>query len=98
MKRLHPRQIRDTFFLSGLLELYLQHLAGSELQVPLKTLAFNTSIPESVFIRLKQLHKNPADAPNIDAEDFHILFSNIMFHYPTVKIWLQEDGSIFFEM
>jgi hypothetical protein len=98
MKRLYPRHIRDPFFLSGLLELYLRHLEESELQVPLKTLAFNSDIPESIFIRLMQLHKNPADAPNIRVEDFHILFSNIMFHYPTIKIWQQDDGGIFFEM
>ncbi len=98
MKRLYPRQIRDTFFLSGLLELYLHRLAESDLQVTLKMLAYNSDIPESIFIRMVQLHKNRADAPNIRAEDYHIVFSNIMFHYPTIKIWWQEDGSIFFEM
>lgn len=98
MKRLYPRQIRDTFFLSALLEIYLRHLAESELQVSLKALAYNSEIPESIFIRMMDLHKNPADAPNIRVEDFHILFSNIMFHYPTIKIWQQEDGGVFFEM
>ena len=98
MRRLYPRRIRDTFFLSGLLEQYLRHLAESELQVSLKALAYNSAIAESVFIRMAQLHKNPADMPHISAEDYHILFSNIMFHYPTIKIWRQEDGGIFFEM
>ena len=98
MKRLYPRQIHDTVFLSGLLELYLRHLEESELQVTLKTLAYNSDIPESIFTRMVQLHKNLADVPNIRAEDYHIVFSNIMFHYPTIKIWRQEDGGIFFEM
>ena len=98
MKRLYPRRIQDTFFLSVLLESYLRHLSESALQVSLKTLAYNSEIPESVFTRMMQLHRNPADVPNIRPEDYHIVFSNIMFHYPTIKIWLQEDGAIFFEM
>ena len=98
MKRLYPRRIHDKFFLSRLLEQYLQVLANSPLQVPLRALAFNSQIPESVFRRLMDLHRNPADAANIDARDYHILFSNIMFRYPTVKMWLQDDGEVFFEM
>lgn len=68
------------------------------MQVKLRALAYNSKIPESIFRRLMNLHRNPEDAPNINAQDFHILFSNIMFRYPTVKIWLQDDGDIFFEM
>lgn len=98
MKRIYPRQIQDKLYLSRLLEQYVTTLEESPMQVKLRALAYNSKIPESIFIRLMNLHRNPADAPNINAEDYHILFSNIMFRYPTVKMWLQEDGQIFFEM
>jgi len=97
-KRLYPRQIQDKIFLSRLLEQYLSALADSPMQVQVKTLAYDSQIPESVFQRLRLLHRQPEDAPNINAEDFHILFSNILFRYPTVKMWLQDDGTVFIEM
>lgn len=68
------------------------------MHVTLRALAYNSGIPESVFRRMMNLHRDPADAPNIHAEDYHILFSNILFRYPTVKIWMQDDGEVFFEM
>jgi len=98
MKRIYPRQIQDKFYLSRLLEKYLTTLEESPMRVKLRALAYDSRIPESIFRRLMNLHRDPADAPNINAEDFHILFSNIMFRYPTVKMWLQDDGEIFFEM
>lgn len=98
MRRLYPRQIQDILYLSRLLELYLQALRESPLQVQVKTLSWESQIPESIFHRLTELHRNPADAAQINAEDFHILFSNIMFRYPTVKLWLQDDGELFIEM
>ncbi|MCW5923186.1 MAG: hypothetical protein KIS77_12620 [Saprospiraceae bacterium] len=98
MKRIYPRQIKDKFYLSRLLEQYLTTLEESPMQVKLRALAYNSKIPESIFRRLMNLHRNPEDAPNINAEDYHILFSNIMFRYPTVKMWLQDDGEVFFEM
>ena len=98
MKRIYPRRIQDKYYLSRLLELYLTTLEKSPMQVTLRALAYNSQIPESIFRRLMNLHRDPADAPNINAEDYHILFSNIMFRYPTVKMWLQDDGEVFFEM
>ncbi len=98
MKRLYPRRVRNKLFLSQLLELYLHHLSVSPMQVSLKTLAYNSAIPASIINRMMQLHRNPDDEANISTEDYHIVFSNIMFHYPTIKIWLQEDGLLFFEM
>ncbi|MEO6758928.1 MAG: hypothetical protein ABIO24_05695 [Saprospiraceae bacterium] len=98
MRRLYPRSIQDKFFLSRLLEQYLLALQNSPLQVELKTLSWESQIPEGVFQRLTGLHRHPADAANIKAEDFHILFSNIMFRYPTVKLWLQPDGDVFIEL
>lgn len=85
-------------FLSRLLEQYLAALEQSPMQVRLKALAYDSQIPESVFQRLVLLHRNPEDSLNINAEDFHILFSNILFRYPTVKMWLLDDGSVFIEM
>jgi hypothetical protein len=98
IKRLYPRRIHDKFYLSRLLELYITTLQNSPLELRLKALAYDSEIPESIFHRLMNLHRNPEDAPNINAEDYHILFSNIMYRFPTVKIWLQEDDSIYFEM
>jgi len=98
MRRLYPRKIQDKFYLSRLLEQYLQALRESPLQVQIKTLSWESQIPESIFYRLMDLHRNPADAANMEAEDFHVLFANIMFRFPTVRIWVQADGQIFIEM
>ena len=68
------------------------------MELRLKSLAYDTRIPEPIFHRLMQLYRCPEDAPNIHAEDFHILFSNIMFRFPTVKMWLADDGAVIFEM
>ncbi len=98
MKRIFPRSIYNKFQLSYILEQYLAALGESPLQVGLTALAYDTRIPMPVFQRLLNLQLEPADAPNIQVEDFHILFSNLMFRYPTVKIWEQVDGKIFIEM
>lgn len=98
MKRLYPQRIRNKFFLSRLLELYLCQLETSDLHVSQKALAFNSDIPETIFTRMRQLYKNPSDATQIRTGDYHIVFSNIMFHYPTIKIWMMDDDSVFFEM
>lgn len=98
MKRLRPQQIQDLFYLSRLLELYITTLQESPLELRLKALVYDTGIQESIFLRLMNLYRNPADAPNIHAEDFHILFANIMFRFPTVKMWLMADGEVVFEM
>jgi hypothetical protein len=98
MKRLYPRRIQDKMYLSRLLERYLQALEESPMQVHLRALSYNSKIPESVFRRLAGLHRQPSDATHIDATDFHVVFSHIMFRYPTVRIWLQDDGEFFFEM
>ncbi len=98
MRRLYPRQIQDKLYLSRLLEAYLQALQDSPLQIYLKALSWESQIPERVFHRLMDLHRNPEDAANVEAADFHILFSNIMFRYPTVKLWLQDNDELFIEM
>jgi hypothetical protein len=98
MKRIYPRHIRDKFYLSRLLELYLKALAESPLAVTLRALSYDAAIPESVIDRLRNLHRNPADSPNIDPEDYHILFANLMFRYPTVKLWETARQEVFIEM
>lgn len=97
-KRIYPGRIQDKFYLSRLLDLLLHTLAESPLQVRLKALSYDTQIPESIFLRLKDLHRQPEDAPNITAQDYHILFANILFRYPTVRLYEEPDGNIFFEM
>lgn len=98
MKRIMPHQIQDKFFLSEILSRYLTALKESPLQVNVGALAFETRIPEAIFQRLANLGQNPGDASNIATEDFHILFSNLLFRYPTVKIWQQNDGGLFIEL
>ncbi|MBP6812858.1 MAG: hypothetical protein KA138_15120 [Saprospiraceae bacterium] len=98
MTRLRPHQIQDKFYLARLLELYITTLQESPLELRLKGLAYDTGIQESIFRRLMNLYRNPDDAPNINAEDFHILFANIMFRFPTVKMWLTDEGEVVFEM
>ena len=98
MTRIFPRSIHDKFLLSYILYRYVTALQESPLQVPLSALAYETRIPEAVFQRLLDLRLNPDDAPYINAEDFHILFSNVLFRYPTVKIWALADGEIYVEM
>lgn len=98
MRRIFPRRINDKFQLSFILEEYLNALRDSPLRVYLGTLAYETRIPETVFQRLLNLRADPLDAQHVQAEDFHILFSNVQFRYPTLKIWELENGGIFIEL
>lgn len=98
MKRIYPYQIQDIFYLSRLLQALLCSLNESPLQVPLHALSYHTQIPEPIFQRLKNLHQQPEDAPNIRPEDYHILFSNILFRYPTVRMFQLRDQQIFIKM
>jgi len=98
MKRIFPRSIHNKFQLSYILEQYLGALHDSPMHVPLSSLAFETRIAEHVFQRLLNLRLDPKDAQNIQAEDFHIMFSNLQFRYPTLKIWELEGGEVFIEM
>jgi len=98
MKRLYPYQIRDKLYLSRLLELYVTTLQESPLELRLKALAYDTGIQESIFQRLMGLYRSPEDVDNVNAEDFHIIFRNILFRFPTVKMWLADSGEVFFEM
>lgn len=98
MKRIIPARIRDTVYLSRLLGAYLHALESSPIQVYTKALSYDTRIPEHILKLLTELHFRPEQWPEVRPEDFHIVFSNIMFRYPTVKIWETESGELFFEM
>lgn len=95
--RIYPVRIQDKLVLSRLLEQYLNLLENSPLQVRLKALAYDACIPECIFRRMINLQYDPADAPNIEVSDYHIIFANIMFRFPTIKIWKGDQG-IFFEI
>ncbi len=98
MKRLNFHTIQDKIELSRLLDRTFEVLGESPLQVRQKAVAWDCGISEHIFTRLRNLHRNPADAANLNVEDFHILLSNTLFRFPTVKLWLDDDGEIFFEM
>lgn len=95
--RIYPRRISDIFALSRLLEQYLAILAEPPLSVDLRKLSYEVQIPEDIILRLATLHQRPEDASNLTAQDFHIVFSNIMIRFTALKIWRMENGAVFFE-
>ena len=97
MRRVYPGRIRDKFELSMLLQQYLDALFNAPLETNMRSLCHDTRIPESVIKRLLELKNYPEDSNNILAEDYHVVFSNIMFRYPTLKIWQTKTGELFFE-
>lgn len=96
MKRVYPHSICDVAELSRLLDLLLHTLQHSPLQTSLKALSYDTAIPESIFRRLAGLHRLQKNDPEVKPQDFHILFANILFRFPTLRIFRNGDGSIFF--
>ena len=98
MHPIKPHHITDKMYLSRLLELYLVTLEELPEPITLKALSYDTQIPESIFLRLAHLYLDPEDAHNILPADFHILFANIKFRHPTVKMWEMEDGRVQFEV
>jgi hypothetical protein len=97
-RRVKIRDIRDTRLLSQLLERYLAILHGAPFHISLKSLAHDTHISESIFHQLIQFQHIKHSETEINPEDFHIVFSNISFLHPTLKMWENPDGTIFFEM
>lgn len=90
-----PKTIKDPVFLSRLLEFYLYSLEQSSYRVTLKNLAWDTGIPENIVKRLLRFYRTPADRSEITATDFHIVFANIMIHYPAARLWWDSDGQVF---
>jgi hypothetical protein len=97
MKRIYPNAIRDVRELSALLEQLLHLLQHSPLQATVKMLSYDTGIPESVFRRLTALHRNRRPDPEVSAQDYHILFANILFRFPTLRMFKTTDGKVFFK-
>lgn len=95
MKRIQPKTIKNPVFLSRLLEFYLYTLEQSAYQVTLKNLAWDTKIPESIFRRMLNYYRATENDHEITAADFHIVFANVMVHYPTAKCWWDVDGQVF---
>lgn len=98
MNRIRLSAIRDPLKLSKILDQVLACLETSPLQVPLKTLSYDTGIPETIFHRLQYLHLHPETPPAVAPQDYHILFAQIFFHYPTLKLFELEDGSLYFKL
>jgi hypothetical protein len=98
MQRIYPVRIKDKFYLSKLLEQYLQVLAESPLQVSVQTLSYDTGIPQVVLERLAALHHNLADAHHINAADYHVVFANVMFRFPTIRMYAGRNGMVHFEL
>jgi len=97
-QRVKIRDITDIRALSSLLERYLNMLHDAPYHLSLKSLAHDTHIKESIFQQLIQIqHLKDLDT-EVTPEDFHIVFSNICYLHPTIKMWQRSDGTIFFEM
>lgn len=97
MRRILPGRVRDTLYLSKLLGLYLNILHEAPIKASLRMISHDTRIPEHILELLAQAHLHADQLKGIAPEDFHIVFSNIMFRYPTVKIWETKEGELFFE-
>jgi hypothetical protein len=97
MMRLRPSRVRDKKRLSVLLMQFLATLQESPLQVSLHRLSYDSGIPEPILQRLAELHMHPEDEIHIQLEDFYIVFANIQFRYPTVKMYEDRDGQVFFK-
>jgi len=98
MKRIYPARVQDKFYLSRLLDQLIHELEICPLQVRLRALSYDAQIPEAIIRRLQGLHLNPNDAIHITAKDYHIIFANILFRYPTVQLYAMPDGTVFFKM
>lgn len=85
--RIYPARIQDTTQLSALLSGLLKALAEPPLEQHLDTVSRVSSIPKNILQRLVDLQHQPEDAANVTAQDFHIVFANILFHYPTVRMY-----------
>ena len=96
MKRVYPKQIRDVRRLSEVLHALLSTLRQSPLQVTLRALSYETGIPEPIFQMLQDAHQQVEFPPALRAEDFHIVFANILIRYPAVRVYSAGDKGVFF--
>lgn len=97
--RFYPSQCRDVATLSLLLDQYLALIAGPPFLCSLQTLSYNAGIEAATLNNMAQAHHDLALHPTLTPQDFHLIFSHLMFRYPTVKIYQQPNSmEIFFEM
>lgn len=95
MKRVYPYRISDKHLLSLLLSQYIHTLMHSPFELSLTNLSWDTRIPISIWNRLLNYHNAPQNDTELNAEDFHIAFSHLFAHYPTVRIWRDLDGKFY---
>jgi hypothetical protein len=100
MKRLYPHHIHDCRQLSAILSRYLDTLQGAPLRIGMTQISAATAIPVSIFQRLRNCQTPTAvEDTEVTPTDFHILFANLLFRYPTVKMWEdEEDHTVIFEL
>ena len=95
--RVYPARCRDIRQLSSLLDMVLRCLESEPLRLSRRALSYDTGIPESVWARLCAAHHYPDAAKDICPDDYNIAFANLLFRYPTLKLWMEEDGDVFVE-
>lgn len=97
MKRLYPGSIRDEKLLSRMLRGYLVLLEQSPLRVDIQAVAWESRIPEAALNWLAAYHLRNEEGHPALYKEFRIVFANLLFRYPTIKIW-EHRGEVFFEI
>lgn len=95
--RIYPARCRDIRHLSSLLDTVLRQLEGEPVRLSRRALGYNTGIPEVVWARLCAVHQYPEMATGVSREDFQIAFANLLFRYPTLKLWIEDNGDVIVE-
>jgi len=95
--RVYPARCRDIRQLSSLLDTVLRRLEDEPLRLSRRALGYNTGIPEIVWTKLCAVHQCPETATGVSREDFQVAFANLLFRYPTLKLWMEDDGDVIVE-
>lgn len=98
MNRIYPAKLKDATALSKLLDTVLSALEKSPLHVNTHHLGAELHLQTEIIDLLRIYHQRPGSYPQIKANDFRILFANILFRFPTVKIWKDPKGRVFLEI
>jgi hypothetical protein len=98
MRRINFHHIKDISALSTLLDQILVLLANSELRITLKSLAYDTEISERTFEILRNLNETPELMQEFSPLDIHVVLSSVLFRFPTLKIWEEENKTFFLEI
>lgn len=97
-RRFRPAHCRDIRRLSATLDSILNRLEEEPIGLTCRALGYDTGIPESVWTRLREAHRRPDMAAGVTERDFHIAFANLLFRYPTIKLWTTHEGAVFLEL